>query len=183
MILQCLCTGQRRSSQPIFTVLLSGLSLAPLRETALEQTADALITADRQRDIEYVNSSFESLTGYTKNEVIGQSTHVLRSGFHDVDFYKELWTALNAGKAFRGVLVNRKKDGSLYHEQRSISPLKDAVGQVTHYISTGHDITELVEAQRQHRLHQAELTHVGRLSTLGEMTSGLAHELNQPLCA
>ncbi len=150
---------------------------------ALEQAVDAVIITDRGRFIEYVNPAFETLTGYRKEEVIGQKTYFLRSGLHDDKFYDELWQVIGTGGVYRGVLINRKKDGSLYHEMKTISPLKDDQGRVTHFISTGHDITELVRAEEQDRLHRAELAHVARLSTLGEMTSGLAHELNQPLCA
>ena len=150
---------------------------------ALERTADAIMITDRDRYIEYVNPSFESLTGYTKDEVIGHKSYFLRSGLHDRKFYDELWQVIGKGKVYRGILVNRKKDGSLYYEQKTISPLRDEEGRITHFISAGHDITDLVEAEEKNRAHQAELAHVARLSTLGEMTSGLAHELNQPLCA
>ncbi len=150
---------------------------------ALERTADAIMITDRNRRIEYVNLSFVTLTGYTKGEVIGNKSYFLRSGLHDRKFYDELWDVIGKGDVFRGTLVNRKKDGSVYYEQKAISPLKDESGRITHFISTGHDITDLIEAEEKNRAHQAELAHVARLSTLGEMTSGLAHELNQPLCA
>ncbi len=150
---------------------------------ALEQTADSVIITDRERRIEFVNPAFELLTGYDRDEVEGHKTYFLRSGVHDEKFYAELWKTISAGGVYRGVMVNRKKDGELFHEQKTISPLKDGQGNITHFISTGHDITELVKAEERGRRHQAELAHVARLSTLGEMTSGLAHELNQPLCA
>ncbi len=149
----------------------------------LERTADAIIITDKDRFIEYVNPSFEHLTGYKKQEVIGKKTYFLRSGLHDDKFYDELWQIIGQGDVFRGRVVNRKKDGTLYHEQKTISPLKDNQGHITHFISAGHDITDLVEAEEKNRAHHAEIAHVARLSTLGEMTSGLAHELNQPLCA
>ncbi len=150
---------------------------------ALEQAADSVIITDLERRIEYVNPAFEKLTGYSQKEVMGHKTYFLRSGVHDEKFYAELWRTISGGGVFRGILVNRKKDGELFHEQKTITPLKDAQGRITHYISTGHDITDLVKAEERGRQHQAELAHVARLSTLGEMTSGLAHELNQPLCA
>lgn len=150
---------------------------------ALERTADAIMITDRDRHIEYVNPSFERLTGYRKEEAIGKKTYFLRSGLHDHKFYDELWEVIGKGEVYRGTMVNRKKDGSLYYERKTISPLRDEKGAITHFISTGHDITELIHAEEKNRAHQAELAHVARLSTLGEMTSGLAHELNQPLCA
>ncbi|TCJ11904.1 PAS domain S-box protein [Parasulfuritortus cantonensis] len=150
---------------------------------ALEQTADSVIITDHDRRIEYVNPAFERLTGYCQEEAVGHKTYFLRSGVHDEKFYAELRRTISGGGVFRGVLVNRKKNGELFHEQKTITPLKDGHGRITHFISTSHDITELVKAEARGRRHQAELAHVARLSTLGEMTSGLAHELNQPLCA
>lgn len=150
---------------------------------ALEQTADSVIITDHERRIEYVNPAFEQLTGYAQEEVLGHKTYFLRSGEHDDVFYKELWQLIGSGGVYRGVMVNRKKDGSIFHEQKTITPLKDEHGYITHFISTGHDITDLVRAEELDRQHKTELAHVGRLSILGEMISGLAHELNQPLCA
>jgi len=115
--------------------------------------------------------------------VIGQKTYFLLSGLHDDTSYGDLWDVIGNGEVYRGVMVNRKKDGSIFHEQKTITPLKDGLGRITHFISTGHDITDLVRAEELDRQHKAELAHVARLSILGEMTSGLAHELNQPLCA
>lgn len=150
---------------------------------ALERTADAIMITDRDRFIEYVNPSFERLTGYTRDEAIGRKTYFLRSGLHDRKFYDGVWDVIGKGDVYRGTMVNRKKDGSVYYEQKTISPLRDERGAITHFISAGHDITDLVRAEERNRDHQLELAHVARLSTLGEMTSGLAHELNQPLCA
>ncbi len=151
--------------------------------SALEQAADSVIITDHNRSIEYVNPSFESMTGYTREEVLGKKAYFLRSGTSKHELYDELWQSISSGGVYRGVVINRKKDGTIYHEQKTITPLKDDRGEITHYISTGHDISELVKAEEQDRLHKTEFTHVARLGVLGEMTSGLAHELNQPLCA
>ncbi|MBX2885159.1 MAG: PAS domain S-box protein [Granulosicoccus sp.] len=151
--------------------------------SALEQAADSVMITDKNRVIEYVNPAFESLTGYSRSEAIGRKTYFLRSGVQDAEFYGELWRVISGGNVFRGEFVNRKKDGREYHEEKTITPLRDAEGNITHYVSTGHDITDRLIAEKAIREHRAELAHVSRLSTLGEMTSGLAHELNQPLCA
>ena len=151
--------------------------------SALEQAADSVMITDAERVIEYVNPAFELLTGYSKEEAIGRRTYFLRSGVHDKAFYGKLWDTISSGSVYRGVLVNRKKNGEEYHEEKTITALRNADGMVTHYVSTGHDITDRLKAEKAITQHQAELTHVSRLNTLGEMTSGLAHELNQPLCA
>lgn len=151
--------------------------------SALEQAADSVIITDHNRSIEYVNPSFENMTGYTREEVLGKKAYFLRSGPAQPALYDELWQSISSGGVYRGIIINRKKDGSVYHEQKTITPLKDEQGNITHFISTGHDISDLVKAEEQDRLHKAEFAHVARLGVLGEMTSGLAHELNQPLCA
>jgi PAS domain S-box-containing protein len=150
---------------------------------AIEQTANAVMITDKEKNIEYVNPAFEKLTGYDREEVLGHKINYLRSDAHDEVFYQEIWDLVSSGGVYRGVIITRKKDGSTFHEEKTITPLKNEYGHITHFIATGHDITDRIQAQERDRQHKAELAHVGRLSTLGEMTSGLAHELNQPLCA
>ena len=151
--------------------------------SALEQAADSVMITDANRIIEYVNPAFEALTGYSKLESIGNKIYFLRSGVHDQAFYGKLWETISSGNVFRGVLVNKRKDGSIYHEEKTITPIRNSEGKITNYISTGHDITERLKNEETARQRQAESAHAARLSTLGEMTSGIAHELNQPLCA
>ena len=150
---------------------------------ALEQAAESVVLTDRNGTIEYVNMAFEQLTGFGSEEVVGCKTSVSHSGVQDDAFYENMWGLVKSGEVFRGVLVNRRKDGSMYHEDKTITPLRDRNGEITHFISTGHDITEKTRAEEAARRHQNEMAHVARLSTLGEMASGLAHELTQPLCA
>jgi len=150
---------------------------------ALEQADDLVMIADRERRIQYVNPSFERLTGYPKEEVIGEQNYFQRAGMHDQAFFDDLWSTITGGDIFRGMLINKKKDGGIYYEEKTITPLRDTNGCITHFISTGHDVTERIAAEQATQKHQAELAHVARLSTLGEMTTALAHELNQPLCA
>jgi PAS domain S-box-containing protein len=150
---------------------------------ALEQADDLVMITDRGRRIQYVNPSFERLTGYRKEELTGEEDYFERSGMHDQTFYEDLWRTISGGDIFRGMLINRKKDGGTYYEEKTITPLRDTNGCITHFVSTGHDVTERIAAEQATQKHQAELAHVARLSTLGEMTTALAHELNQPLCA
>jgi diguanylate cyclase (GGDEF)-like protein/PAS domain S-box-containing protein len=116
---------------------------------ALEQTADAVTITDRNGVIEYINPAFEVTTGYRKDEALGRKPSLLKSGKQGPDFYKKLWTTILAGKAFSEVFVNRRKDGSLYYEEKTITPLRDAQGNITHFVATGKDISERVQAQER----------------------------------
>ena len=115
--------------------------------SAVEQTADSVIITDSNGVIEYVNPAFELTTGYTRTEAIGKKPNLVKSGQHDAEFYRRLWQTLRRGETFREIFVNRRKDGSLYHEEKTISPLKDAQGQITQYVSAGKDITARIQAE------------------------------------
>ncbi|MBK8162412.1 MAG: diguanylate cyclase [Gammaproteobacteria bacterium] len=121
--------------------------------SALEQAADSVMITDAGGTIEYVNPAFTGMTGYAREEAIGRRPDIVRSDRHDADFFRRLWEALNAGQVFQDIFVNRKKDGTLYYEEKTITPLKDAGGRTTHFISSGKDITERMQAEeRLHRL-------------------------------
>jgi PAS domain S-box-containing protein len=110
--------------------------------SAVEQTADLMIITDKKGVIEYVNSAFEELTGYSKEEAIGRTPRILQSGRHDQEFYETLWKTILSGEVFRTVVINKKKSGELYYEEKTITPVKDAPGNITHFVSTSKDITE-----------------------------------------
>lgn len=129
---------------------------------AIEHTADAIIVTDRRGVIEYVNSAYERMTGFTRQEAQGKKPSFLKSGLHGPEFYKKLWGTILRGEVFREVFINRRKDGTLYHEEKTITPLKDARGEVTHFVATGRDITERI--QYQERLHH--LAHFDALTGL-----------------
>lgn len=148
--------------------------------SAIEQTADTVIITDFSGRIEYVNTSFEDLTGYLRDDVVGRPANFLTV---DGKLRSDLWEAIGQRANLQFLHTDRTKTGRVFHQQMTISPLKDLVGNITHFIATGRDVTALVEAEANDRKRQAELTHIARLSTLGGMVSGLAHELNQPLCA
>lgn len=117
--------------------------------SAIEQTADAVVITDLHGLIEYVNPAFERNTGFRREEALGQTPRIVKSGKHDAAFYKQLWGSILRGEVFRGVLVNRRKDDTLYYEEKTITPLKDERGVITHFVSTGKDVTERMEAQER----------------------------------
>jgi PAS domain S-box-containing protein len=113
--------------------------------------------ANREGIVEYVNPAFERLTGYTAAEAVGQTSRILKSGMHDAEFYRELWRTIVAGDVYRAVFVNRKKDGQLYYEEKTITPLRNERGEITHFVSAGRDITENKLAEEQLRTSREQL--------------------------
>lgn len=117
--------------------------------SVIEQTDDIVVITDKKGTIEYVNFSFEMKTGYGKGEAIGRNPRILKSGEHGSAYYSDLWEKILRGDVFQGVVVNKKKNGELYLEEKTITPLKDPQGRITHFVSTGKDITERVEMERK----------------------------------
>ncbi|MCK4743217.1 MAG: EAL domain-containing protein [Sulfuriflexus sp.] len=125
---------------------------------AIEQTSDAVMICNAQGIIEYVNSGFVRMTGYSKDEALGNSSRMLKSGRQDDSFFGVMWDTISLGDVFQDVFINKRKDGSLYYEEKSITPLKNDRGVVEHYISTGKDITEQMQTrERLHHLSQHDL--------------------------
>lgn len=151
--------------------------------SALEQTADSVVITNRDGVIEYVNSAFLQFTGYTREEVSGKTPGVLKSGKHSEQFYQQLWQTILQGETFHDTIINRHKNGSLYYEEKTITPLKDANGNIVHFVATGKDMTKRRLAEEHLRQQHEQLAHACRVSAMGEMTTALAHELNQPLAA
>ncbi|MDO9300687.1 MAG: PAS domain S-box protein, partial [Anaerolineales bacterium] len=115
---------------------------------AVEQTADCVVITDREGVILYVNAAFEKETGYTREEALGKTPRILKSSEHDPRFYEALWKTILAGNAFKAVFINRKKTGELVYEQKTITPLKDSQGNITHFVSTAKNTTEQVQAEK-----------------------------------
>ncbi len=129
---------------------------------ALDQSADCVLITDREGIAEYVNPAFEAVTGYGRTEILGRKSNIIKSGKHDRAFYEDLWSTILSGRVFRDVLINKRKDGTLYYEEKTITPLKDEHGEITHFISTGKDITERMQTQErlQYLAHHDVLTHL-----------------------
>jgi len=141
---------------------------------AVEQSADTIVITNREGIIEYVNPAFEFLTGYTRAEVRGKNPRILKSGEQAADVYQQLWRTVLAGNVYRGILVNRKKNGDRYYVEESISPVRDADGNITHFIANGRDLTE------RHHLEE-ELRQAQKMDAIGQLAGGVAHDFNNLL--
>jgi diguanylate cyclase (GGDEF)-like protein/PAS domain S-box-containing protein len=108
----------------------------------VEQCPDAVLVTDPDGRIVYVNPAFERMTGYACDELAGRTPAALKSGLHEADFYRRLWSTLLAGQEFRALFANRRKNGEPYYEDKIIRPLFDAAGRITHFLSFGRDATE-----------------------------------------
>lgn len=109
--------------------------------TAVEQAPTAVVITNPEGTIEYVNRAFEIMTGYSTAEAVGENVRMLKSGHHDAEFYKSMWSTLLAKETWTGIMQNRRKDGTLYWESATISPVLSPRGKIVRYISVKEDIT------------------------------------------
>ncbi len=142
--------------------------------TAIEQSAEAVVITDLKGEIEYINPAFTHITGYTREEVLGQNPRILKSDEQDPSYYHDLWRTILAGKPWQGELINRRKDGSFYYEQMTIAPVKNAHGEVTHFIATKEDVTE-------RRALEAQVQQAAKMEAIGRLAGGVAHDFNNLL--
>lgn len=154
-----------------------------LLHKAVEQNPNSVIVTDLDGRIEYINPAFTRKTGYELKEVLGCSPSILKSGKTSSAQYQHLWQAISSGEDWAGELQNKKKSGELFWELVSISPMRNSEDEITHYLSIQEDVTEKKRLKELALQHQTELAYMSRLNTMGEMATGLAHELNQPLTA
>ncbi|GAA5336760.1 hypothetical protein YIM73052_02230 [Thermus antranikianii] len=124
-----------------------------LLQNALEAAHDTVMLTDRSGNIEWVNPAFTRLTGYTLEEVLGKNPRILKSGVQDQAFYKNLWDTILSGRVWEGELVNRRKDGTLYTEYMTITPVREN-GEIRHFIAIRRDVTE--EKARERALRESE---------------------------
>lgn len=116
---------------------------------AVEQTADNVVITDKHGVIEYVNPAFERTMGYAQEEVLGKTPRILKSSHHSESFYKTLWDRILSGQVFSEIIINKRKDGKLCHTDQTITPIKDAEGKITHFVSVWKDITESIHHREQ----------------------------------
>ncbi len=141
---------------------------------AIEQAADLVVITDTCGTIEYVNPAFEKLTGYSRAEAVGQTPRILKSGEQSAEFYRDLWHTIRKGETFRAVVVNRKKSGESYIVEKAITPVRNADGEVAHFISNDRDISE------RRRLESA-LFQAQKMDAIGQLAGGVAHDFNNLL--
>lgn len=148
---------------------------------AIEQAGESIVVTDPQGTIEYVNPAFEAATGYCRLVAVGQNPRILKSGKQDDAFYRQVWETISGGRTWQGRMVNRRRDGTLYTEEATISPVRDAAGRVVSYVAIKRDISEqLRDAEEKSRLAE-QLRQAQRVEAVGRLAGGVAHDFNNML--
>jgi PAS domain S-box-containing protein len=141
---------------------------------AMEYTPDTIVLTDPSRVISWVNPAFEATTLWSRAEAIGSTLQILRSGRHDDAFYATLRNTISSGSVWRGLIVNRRRDGTLYHEEKTIAPILGADGAIIGYVGIGRDVTAQVSME-------AALRQSQKMEAVGLLAGGVAHDFNNML--
>ncbi|MCX7014681.1 MAG: PAS domain S-box protein [Candidatus Sumerlaeota bacterium] len=144
--------------------------------TVVEQTSEAIVVTDLTGAIQYVNPAFARITGYAREEAIGQNPRFLKSGKQSARFYQDLWGTITGGEVWTGRFTNKKKDGSLYEEEAAISPIRDGAAGIVSFVAVKRDVTEQVKLETQ-------LRHAQKMEAVGQLAGGVAHDFNNLLQA
>ena len=146
-----------------------------LQSAALNAAANAILITDREGTIEWINPAFTALTGYTSDDAIGRNPReLMKSGAHDEAFYLKMWRTLIAGDVWQGLVTNRRKDGTLYVETQTITPVRSVDRTITHFIGVKRDLTE------EQRL-RAQFLQSQKMEVVGQLAGGVAHDFNNLL--
>ncbi len=143
-------------------------------EKAIEQAHECVMITDKDCIIQYINPAVTNISGYTSEEIIGRKPSILHSGEHNKDFYDKLKTTISSGFIWSGHFINKRKDGTNYEENATITPIKNEHGEITNYVAVKRDVTEQLRLESQ--LRQAQ-----KMEAIGTLAAGIAHDFNNIL--
>jgi PAS domain S-box-containing protein len=150
-----------------------------LQGAALESAANAIVIADAEGEISWVNPAFTELTGYSRDEAIGANPRVLKSGKHPQEFYRGMWETIQAGKIWHDELINRRKDGTLYDEEMTITPVVEGNSEITHYVAIKQDVSLRKQAEEELRRAREAAEEANRSKSA--FLANMSHEIRTPM--
>ena len=142
--------------------------------TVVEQMAETVVITDTNGNLQYANPAFEKISGYSRDEALHKNMNLLKSGVQRDGFYTNLWKTIASGKVWQGKMINKRKNGTLFEERATISPITNDVGRIINYVAVKQDITR--ESQLEAQLIQSQ-----KLETVGPLARGIAHDFNNIL--
>ncbi|HJW85104.1 MAG TPA: PAS domain S-box protein, partial [Candidatus Brocadiaceae bacterium] len=175
-------TLEQRVAERTKEILVQNEKLVTLSR-AVEQSSTCIVITDANGNIEYVNPQFIELTGYTLAEAKGQNPRILKSGQTPPERFKELWETITNGETWHGEFTNKKKNGEIYHELGTISPIKNAEGEITHFVAIKNDISGIKNLEAERKRLEDQLYHAQKLESIGKLAGGIAHDFNNMLMA
>lgn len=150
-------------------------------QRTVEQSSNSIMITNKEGVIEYVNPKFTELTGYSSAEVVGQNPRILKSGKTSQQTYQALWGHIQKGETWEGEIHNRKKNGELYWETTTITPIRNEQGEISHFLSIKEDITEKLRLQAEVISREKKIAENHHLATIGRMAAMISHDLRNPL--
>jgi two-component system, cell cycle sensor histidine kinase and response regulator CckA len=142
--------------------------------TAVEQSAEAIVIADKDGNTQYVNPAFERISGYSRREIVGKKLSPLAGSDYNEALQRQLWKTITRGEVWNGRLESKKKDGTVYFEDTTIAPVRDARGDIANFVAVKRDVTREV-------LLEKELLHAQKMEAVGTLAGGIAHDFNNLL--
>ena len=173
--------AQNRKLEETTNALRQSEERMRLQTAALESAANGVAITDRKGTIQWINPAFTQLTGYSAEEAIGQNPRILKSGQHPGSFYDQMWETISQGLVWKGEIINRHKSGQLYHEEMTITPVREVSGAITHFIAIKQDIGERKRAEAELENVHKQLLDASRRGGMAEIATNVLHNVGNVL--